>query len=175
MASLSSESTRRDPEQNVGRPAAPRWNVLRAMIRGIIGGLIATGLMTLYRFPLFRALPPTAEFWATFVKGGEPEQYPIVGLLLHFLYGGVGGGVFGVGFNLIDFKTERDRRLGAIGLSMVYGLALSVFGTRVIFKRLLGKELEPDEGAVFHVAHIIYGLTLGTWMISRERIGEVYE
>ena len=145
------------------------------MIRGIVGGLIATGLMTLYRFPLFRALPPTADFWATFVRGGEPEQYPIAGLLLHFLYGGVAGGVFGVGVSQIAFKSERNRRLGAIGLSMVYGLALSVFGTQVILKRLLGMALEPDEGVVFHVAHVIYGLTLGTWMSSRERPGEVYE
>ncbi len=175
MTSVSPDSTQRDPERDFGRPTAARSNVLRAMIRGIGGGLIATGLMTLYRFPLFRALPPTAEFWATFVRGGEPEQYPIAGLLLHFLYGGVAGGVFGVGFSLIAFTNERDRRLGAIGLSAVYGLALSVFGTQVIFKRMLGKELEPDEGVVFHVAHVIYGLTLGTWMSSRERPGEVYE
>lgn len=175
MTSRSPDSTRRDSEQSFGRSTAPRWNVFRAMIRGVVGGLIATVLMTLYRFPLFRALPPTAEFWATFVRGGEPEQYPIAGLLLHFVYGGVAGGVFGAGFNAIDFKSERDRRLGAIGLSMVYGIALSVFGTRVIFKRLLGEELEPDEGTVFHVAHVIYGLTLGTWMSSHERLGEVYE
>ena len=70
---------------------------------------------------------------------GEPEQYPTVRLLLHVLYGGVGGGVFGVDFSLINFKRERDRRLGALGLSMVYGLVLSVFGTQVISKRLLGK------------------------------------
>ncbi len=76
---------------------------------------------------------------------------------------------------MIDFKSKRDRCLGAIGLSMVYGLALSVFGTRVIFKQLLGEELEPDEGTVFHVAHVIYGLTLGTWMSSREQLGDVYE
>ncbi len=175
MVSLSLDSTQGDSEQKFGWSTAPQWNVFRAMARGVVGGLIATGLMTLYRFPLFRALPPTAEFWATFVRGGEPEQYPIAGLLLHFLYGGVAGGVFGVCFNLIKFKSERDRRLRAIGLSMVYGLALSVFGTQVIFKRILGKELEPDEGVVFHVAHVIYGLTLGTWMSSRERLGEVYE
>lgn len=145
------------------------------MVRGVVGGLIATALMTLYRFPVFRALPPTSEFWAAFVGGGEPEQYPLEGLLLHFLYGGAAGGVFGIGFSLIDFRSERDRRLGAIGLSFVYGLVLSVFGTRVIFRHLLKEELEPDEGVVFHVGHVIYGLTLGTWLSSSERIGEVYD
>ncbi len=97
MKSPRLDSIRRESEQNSDRSTAPRWNVFRAMIRGVVDGLITTGLMTLYRFPLFRALPPTAEFWATFVRGGEPEQYPIAGLLLHFLYGGVAGGAFGVG------------------------------------------------------------------------------
>jgi len=28
---------------------------------------------------------------------------------------------------------------------------------------------------IFHVGHVIYGLTLGTWIGFRERKGEVYE
>jgi hypothetical protein len=150
-------------------------DVFHGMIRGVVGGLIATVLMTLYRFPLFRAVPPTAEFWATYVSGGEPEESAGAGLLLHFLYGGVAGGLFGIGFSLLDFRTERNRRLGAIGLSLGYGLVLSVFGTRVIFEHLLEEELEPDEAAIFHVGHIIYGLTLGTWLSAREQSGDVYE
>ncbi len=55
---------------------------------------------------------------------------------------------------------------------MVYGLARSVFGTQVLFKQILGKVLGPDEGVVFHVAHVIYGLTLGTGMCSRERLAK---
>jgi len=149
--------------------------VLHAAARGVLGGLVATVLMTLYRFPLFRALPPTAEFWAMYVAGGEPEQYPAKGLLLHLLYGGVGGGIFGLGFSLVDVRTERNRRFSAVALSVAYSIALSVFGTRVIFRRLLDEELEADERLVFHVGHVIYGLTLGTWLSSRERSGEVYE
>lgn len=155
------ERSRRSPEQ--------------AAIRGAIGGLIATALMTMYRFPLFRALPPTAEFWAMFVRGGQPEQYPIAGLLLHFLYGATAGGVFGVSCNLLTFRTQRDRRIAGIFLSLLYGLVLSVFGSRVLLKRLLDEAVTPDERAVFHVGHVIYGLTLGTWLSSRERAGEVYE
>lgn len=172
-------SSKRGPkptgETSVRDRVVPQWSILQGTIRGVIGGLIATTLMTLYRFPVFRALPPTSEFWAMFVRGGEPEEYPAAGLLLHYMYGGAAGGLFGFAFSLIDFRSERDRRLSAIGLSLLYGLALSVFGSRVLVERLLNEELAPDERAVFHVAHIIYGLTLGTWLSSRESPGEVYE
>lgn len=162
-------------ENRVRDRVVPQWSILQGTARGVVGGLIATTLMTLYRFPVFRALPPTAEFWAMFVRGGEPEEYPVAGLLLHYMYGGAAGGLFGFVFSQIDFRSQRDRRFGAIGLSLVYGLVLSVFGSRVLLKRLLKEELEPDERAIFHVAHVIYGLTLGMWLSSREPPGEVYE
>lgn len=175
MSDSSLESKQRPPERDRIRLGAPGSHVVRDVIRGLVGGLVASVLMTLYRFPLFRALPPTSEFWATYIGSGEPEDYPGTGFLLHLLYGTVGGGMFGLAFGLLDFRTERDRRLGAIGLSLLYGLALSLFGTRVIFERVLGEELEPDEAVVFHVGHAIYGLTLGTWLSSREESGDVYE
>lgn len=168
--------TEEPPRQNRSMPdVSVRSAIVEGTVRGVVGGLIATALMTLYRFPLFRALPPTAEFWAAFVRGGEPEQYPVAGLVLHFAYGATAGGVFGLVFSQLSFRSERDRRLWAIGLSLAYGLALSVFGSRVLLSRLLGEEPEPDERAVFHVGHVIYGLTLGTWMSSRERAGDVYD
>lgn len=175
MTTHSPDAGQRNPDGGLVRIDVPGWHVFRGMIQGIVGGLVATVLMTLYRFPLFRALPPTAEFWAMYIAGGEPEEYPGAGLVLHFLYGSAAGGLFGIGFSLLDFRSERSRRLGAIGLTFGYGLLLSVFGTRVVFRRLLDEELEPDEAAVFHVGHVIYGLTLGTWLSSRERSGDVYE
>lgn len=149
--------------------------VRRGLGRGVVGGLVGTVLMTLYRFPVFRALPPTADFWATYVGDGDTEAYPGVGLLLHFLYGGVAGGLFGVGAGLLSFRSERERGLGVIGLAFAYGLGLSGFGTRFVFPHLLDEELEPDEAVIFHVGHAIYGLCLGTWISSRERGDQVYE
>ncbi|MFC4440055.1 MULTISPECIES: DUF6789 family protein [Natrialbaceae] len=153
----------------------PRAPILyRAVIRGVKGGFIATAVMTLYRLPIFRALPPTAEFWARFVGDEEAEQYPLHGLVLHFLYGAGAGGVFGPVFAVIDRQTSLDReRLGLI-TGLAYGFVLSVFGHRVIFVYVLDRELEEDEALVFHVGHAIYGLTLGTWFGSHERFGEVY-
>lgn len=169
------DPSHRQPGTQRDLPAGPGWRLFGGLGRGVVGGLIATALMTLYRFPVFRALPPTADFWAKYVGGGAPEAYSETGLLLHFLYGGTAGGLFGVGISLLDFQSKRDRSLGAVGVSLVYGLALSIFGTRFIFRYLLDEELEPTEAVVFHVGHVIYGLTLGTWMGSRERSGEVYE
>jgi energy-coupling factor transporter ATP-binding protein EcfA2 len=145
--------------------------------KGSITGLIGpngAGKTTLFNV-IAGALPPTSDFWAKYVGSGDAEAYPPIGLLLHFLYGGTAGGLFGAGISLLNFRNERERRLGVLGLSLVYGLALSVFGTRFLFPYLLDEELESDETVIFHVGHVIYGLTLGTWIGFRERKGEVYE
>lgn len=175
MASQKPDASHHESGTQQSRITGLGARAVRGLVRGVVGGLIATVLMTLYRFPVFRALPPTADFWAKYVGSGGAESHPGTGLALHFLYGGAAGGLFGVGIGLVDFRSERERDLGTIGLSLAYGLVLSVFGTRVVFEHLLDEELEPAEALVFHVGHAIYGLTLGTWMRSRERSGEVYE
>lgn len=153
----------------------PFPTAVHAALRGLGGGLVATAVMSVYRLPIFRGLPPTAEFWATYVGLGEAEQFPLVGWLLHFLYGGVGGTVFGLLFQRIDFGSERERRIGGTLLAFLYGAFLSVFGSRVLFPLVLDEDMDADEAFVFHVGHLVYGLTLGTWLTSRERPGEVYD
>lgn len=145
-----------------------------AIWRGAKGGFIATAIMTIYRLPVFRALPPTADFWARYL-GGEAEQYTLSGILLHFLYGTVAGAVFGVLFTRITLQPVRSREWVGIVSGALYGVVLSLFGTRVLFRHVLGRELESDHALVFHVGHLMYGLTLGTWMGTRERVGDVYE
>ncbi|SFL34694.1 hypothetical protein SAMN04487950_3476 [Halogranum rubrum] len=149
--------------------------LIRACLRGCTGGLIATLVMTLYRMPIFRALPPTAEFWAQYLGGGEAEQYPLEGFALHLLYGTAAGAVFGPVFTVCNARTTVNRDAVGVAVGLVYGLALSAFGTRVVFRHVLNQELEPEHVLVFHVGHAIYGLTLGTWLSSRERLGDVYE
>jgi hypothetical protein len=153
----------------------PGAGLFRSLARGVAGGLIATVLMTLYRFPVFRALPPTAEFWATYVGGGAPRTHFGTGLVLHFLYGGAAGGLFGVVIDTLGVDNDGKRSLGVIVLSLAYGLALSAFGTRFVFQRLLDEELDPNDDAIFHAGHAIYGLTLGTWLSFDERLGDAYE
>lgn len=135
---------------------------------GCKSGLVATVVMTAYRLPVARSLPPTARFWAQYVGGGDPAEYPVEGLVLHLVYGTAAGGVFGLLFaGRTDGSEARDEWKGILGAT-AYGLALSVFGVRVVLARVLGMtDLEPDERLVFHVSHVVYALTLGTMVGSR--------
>lgn len=130
--------------------------------------------MTVYRLPVFRGLPPTAEFWARYVGGGDVDQHFVPGLVLHILYGIVGGAAYGLLASVptVDDHTESERVSVLRGL--VYGLCLSAFGSRVVFVRLLGRELQSEDALVFHVGHAIYGVTLGTFVAASESPGDVY-
>lgn len=133
---------------------------------GLHGGAVATAVMTAYRLPVSRSLPPTAAFWATYVGSGEPSEYPLIGLVLHAAYGAGAGAIFAL---LVPGRSRSDAvaesRNAVLGVG--YALCLSVFGARVLLGRLLGMDLAPDERLVFHASHVVYGLTLGTWLGSR--------
>ena len=141
---------------------------LRGLVVGLTGGAVATVVMSAFRMPISRSPPPPAWFWAEYVGDGEPEEYVVQGLLLHVLYGTVGGGVFGVLLGPYLSGTEADRERRATVLGAAYGVILSVFGVSVVLERVLGMELDPDERFVFHVSHLVYGLALGTWFGSRD-------
>lgn len=156
-------------------PTVPPGVPLPEIARGFLGGLVATAVMTVYRVPIFRALPPTAEFWARYVGRGEAERYLLEGLALHFAYGGVAGGVLGGLLATVDPRTSFDRELTSLSAGLCYGLLLSAFGTRVVFRYVLERDVERQEALAFHVGHVVYGLTLGSWLGSRERFGDVYD
>ncbi len=122
--------------------------------------------MTAYRLPVARSLPPTATFWAKYVGGGDPSDYPVVALVLHLLYGAGGGVAFASAFRASE-RTPTEWEGVAAGT--IFGVVLSVFGSRVVLGELLDRSLDPDEALVFHVGHLVYGLTLGTWIGSRLR------
>jgi hypothetical protein len=122
--------------------------------------------MTIFRMPTSKSLPPTAQFWATYVGSGEPEEYPGIALILHLLYGVVGGIVFALLTPGTRDAEEVAESKGAI-LGTIYGIALSIFGTQVVLERILGIDPDRDERLVFHISHVVYGLTLGTWVGSR--------
>ena len=118
--------------------------------------------------PISKSLPPTANFYAKYVGGGDPEQYTFQGIVLHLLYGAFGGAVFAVLFGRERPETEVGRETRGALLGLVYGLLLSAFGNQVLLRRLLDMDLEADERLVFHLGHVVYGLTLGIWFGSRE-------
>lgn len=141
------------------------------VLKGVVGGLLGTATMTGYRAPLFAGLPPTAEFWSQFVAGGDPSEYPVQALLMHFLYGAGAGGVFGAVAAAVDVDLLEGRTVTSMLLATGYSVLLSVFGSRIVLRRLLGIELSSDEALVFHVGHVIYGLSLGTCVATGTLIG----
>jgi hypothetical protein len=143
--------------------------LLRSVVNGALGGTLATVVMTAYRMPVASSLPPTAEFWAQYVADGDADDHPIPALVLHLVYGAGAGSAFGVLFRPVDRRIESDeaRETAGVVLGALYALTLSVFGERVVLGELLDVDLDGSESLVFHVGHLVFGLSLGSWVASR--------
>jgi hypothetical protein len=154
------------------RTVDSRWKRIR---RGLEGGVLGTAVMTVYRLPVTRSLPPSAEFWATFVGDGEPEEYPIIALVLHVVYGAVAGAVFAAILPHHDPTVDVSGsgppsprgEISTTVYGLLYGLALSFAGDRFVLGWLL--DVDPDDRFAFHVGHVLYGITLGAWIGTRTR------
>ncbi|WP_202932524.1 hypothetical protein [Halorussus salinus] len=174
MRHRSTGDAERERHADSSSTSSPATSRVRQIREGAVGGFVATLVMTAYRLPISRSLPPTARFWATFVGDGDEEDYPGPAIVLHLLYGTVAGAVFGAAGALVgrDAPTadpDEEARREEVGLlaGVGYALALSWVGERVLLRGLLGMAPDRDESLVFHVGHAVYGLTLGTWVGSR--------
>lgn len=123
--------------------------------------------MTAFRMPISDSLPPTADFWAEYVSDGDPGDHPLAGVSLHLGYGMAAGVVFALASPVLEGRTAVERERRGVLLGVAYGLLLSAFGEWVLLERLLRMDLTADERFVFHVSHVVYGLTLGTWAGSK--------
>jgi hypothetical protein len=143
--------------------AADRTPSLR---NGARAGALATFVMSAFRMPVSRSPPPPSWFWAEFVAGGSPDDHPYVGAVLHLLYGVAAGVVYAL---LAPAGGRDDAAVpewaGAVR-GVVYGAVLSGVGIVALMDWLLGLDLDADERFVFHVSHLVYGVTLGTWLGS---------
>ncbi|EMA41236.1 hypothetical protein [Halococcus hamelinensis] len=138
---------------------------LATVATGLEAGLFATVVMTVFREPTARALPPTAELLTKWF-GGDADDYHLRSLGLHLVYGAIAGGLFAPILAALDAERTHPEAVGLV-VGGVYGLALSVFGEAVLLHRYLDMDLATDESAVFHAGHLIYGLALGAWLGSR--------
>ncbi|MEY7850261.1 DUF6789 family protein [Natrarchaeobius sp. A-rgal3] len=163
---LASSSGADDPPPSIEAESRAE-HAARATVRGLQAGFIATLIMTAFRLPIMRSLPPSANFWAQYVSGGDPDDHPIAGLALHVLYGVQAGAIFGALFALLDAERSIEAEQRGLVWGSVYGMALSAFGSQIMLKELLGVRLENDELALFHAGHLVYGLSLGAWVGSR--------
>ncbi|AEH36192.1 hypothetical protein [Halopiger xanaduensis] len=143
-------------------------NVAGAVVRGVQAGVVATLIMTAFRLPIMRSLPPSANFWSQYVaRDDDPDEHPVAGLALHLAYGIQGGAMFGALFELQDAEQAIEPEQRGLIWGPIYGMVLSALGSQLVLKELLGIQLEADELALFHAGHLVYGLSLGAWVGSR--------
>ena len=156
-----------DDREPTDAPRADRPSLRRAAWLGAKRGVQATAAMTAFRLPISRSPPPPSYLVAKLFDG-DPGECPVSGMVLHFVYGTVAGSVFGAWFERRASGPDAERERDGVVLGSLYGVALSAFGNRVLMDRLLGLDLDDDERFVFHVSHLVYGLTLGTALGSDE-------
>lgn len=165
---------RREARSSPRSEGTRAFDLLRWAGNGAIGGLLATVVMTAYRMPVTTSLPPTAEFWARYVAVDD-GNHPVAAVLLHLAYGSAAGSVFGVLYRAVGWNTVRDRirEPSGIAVGVLYGAVLSVVGTRLVLARLLSMDLDATETLVFHIGHVVFGLSLGSWISARSPAGDI--
>ncbi|WP_265108547.1 hypothetical protein [Halosolutus halophilus] len=129
------------------------------LLAGLIGGAVATIVMTTGMMILGDDGPlPTAGLVAK-IADGEPAAYKLPGMLLHMAFGVGAGAVFALGVPLIGLHF--DSIAVAVGLGLVYGLSLMI-GEMVFWMRtVLGMEPDRDAMVMFGAVHVVYGVVLG--------------
>jgi hypothetical protein len=130
---------------------------------GLVGGLVATILMTAVMMVMGDGgPPPTARMVATFA-GGEPDDYAMPGMALHMLYGIVAGVVFALGVPALGIIDMSSIGL-AVAAGFVYGIVLMVGGMVFWMRMVMGMEPDKDIMRMFGTVHVIYGLVLGAFV-----------
>lgn len=130
------------------------------LLGGLIGGLLATIVMTAFMMTLGDdSPPPTAALWAKYVGDGPAEEYVKPGMVLHMMYG-IGAGVGFVVLVLLA-GVELNSVLLAVGAGAVYGVLLSVVGLVLWMKVVLKMDAEPKTMGTFTFFYLFYGVVLG--------------
>ena len=130
------------------------------LLGGLVGGVAATIVMTVFMMALGDdSPPPTALFWSKYVGDGDPEEYMMPGMALHMFYGIAAGVVLAVllpiaGFGDVAFVT-------ALGVGLGYGFVLFVFAAAFWMNVVLALDSEPKQVGSFLLFHLIYGGVLG--------------
>ena len=130
------------------------------MLSGLVGGLLATIVMTVAMVALGDGGPPPTARSVAKIAGDDPAEYEKPGMALHFLYGIIAGAVFAVGVPLLGLSL--DSLVVAAGLGLVYGLVLMVVSMLFWMRLVIGIEPEPSMMKLFGVVHAVYSLVLGT-------------
>jgi hypothetical protein len=132
---------------------------MSSVIAGLAGGIVATIVMTVFMMVMGDGgPPPTARMVAKFA-GGDPEDYAMPGMALHFLYGIGAGAVFAVAVPALG--VDLGSIALAVGVGLAYGIVLMVGGMVFWVRLIIGIEPDRDMMVMFGVVHVVYGLVLG--------------
>lgn len=135
-----------------------------SIVAGLVGGFVATLVMTAVMMILGDGgPPPTARLVAKFA-GGDPEDHAMPGMALHFVYGIVAGAVFVVVVPLLGFGLESI--VVAVGLGLVYGLALMIGGMMFWMRTVIGMDPDRSMMVMFGTVHLVYGVVLGGFLAT---------
>ncbi|WP_254841346.1 hypothetical protein [Natronomonas marina] len=130
------------------------------ILSGLIGGLLATIVMTVFMMALGDdSPPPTAALWAKYVGDGPADDYVMPGMVLHLLYGVGAGAVFVLAVPAIGFGL--DGVVAAVAAGVVFALVLTVVGMVFWMNVVLAMDAAPKTMAMFGVFHLVYGVVLG--------------
>jgi len=136
---------------------------MATLVSGLVGGLVATIVMSMVMRGMGGGPPPTAALLAKF-RGGEPEEHAKPGMLLHVVYGTVAGGV------LVAVVSAASLGLSGlvtwVGVGVAYGIVLMLGGAMGWVRGVIGMEPDKDTMMVFGVVHVVYGLVLGAFLWS---------
>ncbi|MFC7131458.1 hypothetical protein [Haloferax chudinovii] len=135
---------------------------MASVIAGLAGGVVATMVMTIGMMVIGDGGPPPTARLVTKFAGGEPEDYAMPGMALHFIYGIVAGGVFAVGVPLIGL--DLGSIAVAAGLGLVYGIVLMIGGMMFWMRMIIGMEPDRSRMTMFGTVHVIYGVVLGAFL-----------
>lgn len=134
------------------------------LVSGLVGGLVATIVMTAFMMALGDdSPPPTALFWAKYVGDGPPEEFMMQGIVLHMLYGTIAGGVLVAVAPLLGFVSLAGFT-SAVLWALVYGFVLFVVAAVFWMNVVLDIDAGPKEAGMFLLFHLVYGAVLGVWL-----------
>ena len=133
-----------------------------SILTGLIAGLIATVVMTMFMMTMGDdSPPPTAALWAKYVGDEGPEAYMKQGMLLHMLYGVGAGAAFAVGATALGLAVGAGALVGSVLWGLAFGLVLMVGGMMFWMRIVLAMEPDPKTMATFGFFHVVYGVVLG--------------
>jgi hypothetical protein len=130
------------------------------VLNGLVGGLLATIVMTALMMALGDdSPPPTALFWSEYVGDGEPPEYMMQGMALHLLYG-LGAGV-ALAAVLVVGGFDTLELLEAVAVGLGYGIGMFVVAAGFWMNVVLGIDADPKTAGLFLFFHLAYGGVLG--------------